>query len=309
MTMKHNASLYKKNRLGVLIALIFFGLSACEEELDCSTDSTNIASVEFTKLISNEGSNSERDVADNILVFRDGNDIPVGNDDTNNAALPLDPTSNSTTLYVFRELGNTSTFDTIVLNYRREQTLVSPECGPDQQFVDISVDTALTTFDSVWVRNTEVDRFSETADLRIFTCRYEMTNILQLQFDYPEIEDEPNDTLFVGRIYSNLGKEDLLQDTSIVRGEDIIVSVPVTSSDEQVQVFLETAEASPMTYSVTAYYRRDTFQVAKCLPQDRYRIDSLRLGENPGRLEEPLEIEESTVFNLNNPVNAQVSIR
>jgi hypothetical protein len=307
--MEHNAFLYKKSRLGVLIALIFFGFSACEEESDCSTSSTNVATLEFTKLISNEGSNSERDIASNILVFRDGSDIPVGDDNTNSIGLPLDPASNSTTLYVFRELENTSTLDTIVLNYRREQTLISPECGPDQQFMDISVDTALTTFDSVLVRNAEVSRFSETLNIRAFTCRYEMTNILRLQFDYPEMEEESNDTLFVRRIYSNIGKEDLLQDTSIVQGEDIIVEVPVTQIDRQVQVFLETEEATPETYDVRAYYRRDTFQVANCLPQDRYRIDSLRLGENPGRLEEPTETEGSTVFNINNAVNATVTIR
>ena len=306
MTMEHNAFLYKKSRWGVLIALIFFGFSACEEESDCTTDATNVASVEFTKLISNEGSNSEEDVLDNVSTAKGGSEAFFAIDPF---GFPLDPTSNSTTFYVRRERESTLTVDTIVLNYRREQTLISPECGPDQQFMDISVDTTLTTFDSVLVRNPEVSRFGETVNLRIFTCRYEMTNILQLQFDYPEVEGEPNDTLFVRRIYSNIGKEDLLQDTSIVRGEDIIIGVPITLSDQQVQVFLETEGATPETYDVRAYYRRDTFQVSKCLPQDRYRIDSLRLGENPGRLEEPEEIEESTVFNLNNSVNAKVSIR
>jgi len=309
MTMEHNAFLYKKSCRGVLIALIFFGFSACEEETNCSTSSTNVATLEFTKLISNEGSNSGRDIADNILVFRDESNVRLGGDNTNSIGLPLDPASNSTTLYVERKTENSTAVDTIVLNYRREQTLISPECGPDQRFMDISVDTALTTFDSVLVRNAEVSRFAETVNLRVFTCRYEMTNVLRLQFDYPEVEDEPNDTLFVRRIYSNIGKEDLLQDTSIVQGEDIIVEVPVTLSDERVQVFLETEGATPETYDVRAYYRRDTFQVAKCLPQDRYRIDSLRLGDNPGRLEEPTEVEESTVFNINNAINATVSIR
>ncbi|MEM9671576.1 MAG: DUF6452 family protein [Bacteroidota bacterium] len=308
--MEHNAFLYKKSRLGVLIALIFFGLSACEEESDCITDSTNVASVEFTKLISNEGSNSEEDALDSTIVLAEGSVARLPTDRGNQTGLPLNPASNTSTFYVFRQTEEgIFTGDTIVLNYRREQTLISPECGPDQQFTDISVDTALTTFDSVLVRNPEVSRFGETVNLRIFTCRYEMTNILRLQFDYPEVEEEPNDTLFIRRIYSSIGKENLLQDTLIEQGEDIIVEVPVTLSDEQVQVFLETEGATPETYDVLAYYQRDTFQVAKCLAQDRYRIDSLRLGENPGRLEEPTEVEESTVFNINNAVNATVSIR
>ncbi|MEM8966047.1 MAG: DUF6452 family protein [Bacteroidota bacterium] len=302
--MKHNAFWYRKSHLGVLIALIFFGLAACEEEADCTTDSTNVASVEFTKLISNEGSNSEEDIADDILISKPGNDTPFQLTPT---GFPLDPASNSTTLYIFREIDNTSTIDTIVLNYQREQTLISPDCGPDQRFFGISIDTSQTTFDSVWVRNAEVASVAETVNLRIFTCRYEMTNVFQLRFNYPQDEDdEVTDTIFVRRVYSSIGKEDLLQNDTIPEGGGLTVAVPVTMDSQKVQVFLETEEENSMTYDLEAFYQQDTFQAAHCLAQDRYRLDSVRLGINPGRLD-TIAIENET-FNLNNPINAEVTI-
>ena len=291
----------------MLFALIFFGLAACEEEASCVTDNTNIVTLQFIKLINNEGGNSEEDFQDSVIVAAEGTiaGIPIGG--ASRIGLPLDPANNTTTFYVFRQVEEgVFRVDTLVLNYRREQSLISPECGPDQHFFDL--DTALSTFDSIRIRNPEVLISNSTPNLQVFTCRYELTNIMRLQFTY-QPEDTTKDTLFIKRICSNISKEDLLQDTTIAEGGDITVSVPVTRSDNQVQVFLETDEAIPATYRVQAYYRQDTFQVADCLPQDRYRLDSAQLWINPGSLADPAPEVTSTTFNINTAVNAEVTIK
>ena len=180
--------------------LIFFGLAACEEEASCVTDNTNIATLQFTKLINNEGGNTETDDFDNVVVRADGAIAVIDTSGVNLIGLPLDPSRNTTTFYIFQEQGDSARVDTLVLNYRREQTLISPECGPEQRFFDVDYDRERTTFDSLRVRNPEVERFSTTANLQVFTCHYEMTRVLQLRFTYEANEDEVADTLFVRRV-------------------------------------------------------------------------------------------------------------
>lgn len=308
MTMKHNVFLYVKNHFGVLFALIFFGLAACEEEANCVTDNTNIVTLQFTKLLANEGGNAEEDYQDSVIVTAEGTIAGIPEGGASLIGLPLDPANNTTTFYIYRQLEEgVFTVDTLVLRYRREQTLISPECGPDQRFFD--VDTVLSTFDSIRVRNPEVQQSGTIANLQVFTCRYELTNVMQLEYTYAANDDDISDTLFVSRIYSNIGKEDILLDTAIAEGESITVAVPVARNENQAQVFLETAEATPTTYHTRAFYRLDAFQVADCLPQDRYRLDSMQLWVNADSLADPAPEVVNTTFNINTTVNGEIIIQ
>ncbi|MGB3588227.1 MAG: DUF6452 family protein [Tunicatimonas sp.] len=305
--MEHNAFWYRKNHLSVLIALIFFGLAACQDESDCTTDSTNIVLLEFIKLVNGEGSNNEADELDDILVFREGSNNPVEKITPNVIGVPIDPTSNSTTVTIFREIGNTSKLDTLVLTYRREQTLTSPECGPDQRFLGLAYNKEQTTFDSVQLRGAETNQFLDGVNFRIYTCRYEMTNDLQLRFNYPANEDTIVDTLVVSRIYSDVGKrEDLSQNDSIPENGSFTVMVPISEEREQIKVFLEIEQDDAPFREVNVLYQRDTFQVPTCLAQNRYQIDSVWMTDTT-RLFDPEITEE--ILNINNPTNAQVSIR
>jgi len=304
--MKHNAFWYRKNHLGVLIALIFFGLAACQDESDCTTDTTNFVRLEFIKLV-NEGRQQPADELDNVLVFREGSNIPLGADNTSGVTVPLDPASNSTAVFVFREIGNNSTFDTLVLNYKREQTLISPECGPDQRFLNLAYNQEQTTFDSIRLRDPETNQFPDGANFLIYTCRYEMTNELQLRLNYPADEDTIVDTLVINRIYSDVGKRDnLSQNDSIPENGSLTVAVPVSDEREQIKVFLEIEQDDVPFREVNVMYQRDTFQVPTCRTQDRYQVDSVWMTDTT-RLFEPEITEE--LLNINNPTNAQISIR
>ncbi len=304
--MKHNAFWYRKNHLSVLIALIFFGLAACQDESDCTTDSTNIVQLEFIKLV-NEGRQQPADELDDILVFREGKDTPVERITPNTVGVPLDPTSNSTTVFIFREIGDAATFDTLVLNYQREQALISPDCGPDQRFLGLAVDTARTSFDSLRLREPETSQFPDGANFLIYTCRYEMTDELQLRFNYPANEDTIVDTLIVSRVYSDVGKQENLRlNDSIPENGSLTVTVPVAEEREQIRIFLEIEQDDIPFREVNVLYRRNTFQVPTCLAQDQYQVDSVWMADTT-RLFEPEITEE--LLNINNPTNAQISIR
>lgn len=307
--MKHNVFLYVKNHFGVLFTLIFFGASACEEDGSCFTDDTNVATVQFVKLINNTGGNTQADELTSREIRAAGSESVYPIENNSFALLPLNPSENTTTFYIFQEQDGISRVDTLVLTYGREQALVSPECGPYQRFFEL--DATRSTFDSLRIRNPEITQGSlsaSTVNLQILTCRYEMTNVMRLRFNYEANENEVVDTLYVGRVYSPIGKVDLLQDTLIAEGGNLTVAVPVARDDNQVQVILETADAVPVSYDIRAYYHRDTIRVADCLPQDRYRLDSIQLGDNPGRFTEADVSEDNETFNLNNAVNAEVTV-
>ncbi|WKN41606.1 DUF6452 family protein [Tunicatimonas pelagia] len=305
--MKHNAFWYRKNHLGVLIALIFFGLAACQDESDCTTDSTNIVLLEFIKLV-NAGSNNEADEIDSVIVIAEGTNAGIPFGATSQIGLPLNPLENSTTFYIFRqEEEGVFTSDTLVITYQREQTLISPECGPDQQFIGLGYDSDRTTFDSLRLRVSETSQSSASANFQIYTCRYEMSNVLQLRFNYPANEDTIVDTLVVSRVYSDVGKqEDLSVNDSIPENGSLTVSVPIDEERDQIQVFLEIDQDDVPVREVNVLYRRDTFQVPTCLAQNRYQVDSVWMTDTT-RLFAPEITEE--LLNINNPTNAQVSIR
>ncbi|MEM9831648.1 MAG: DUF6452 family protein [Bacteroidota bacterium] len=305
--MEHNAFRYGKNHLGVIIALIFFAVAACEEPGDCTTDTTNIVRLDFIKLV-NQGRQQEEDEIDTIRIFREGGNIFLEATTTGTVGLPLDPANDQTTLLVVRELRNTITLDTIVINYQREQTLISPECGPDQRFFNISPDNELSSFDSIRPLNPEVSQFPERANIQVFTCRLEMSNELQLRLNHTDDGDTIADTLIVNRVYANVGKPgDLRQNDTIPELGNVSVTVPLDPNRDQIAVFVEIAQDSVPFRQINVLYQLDTFQVPTCLVQDRYQIDSVWTGADSARLFDPAITEE--LLNINNPTNVQISLR
>jgi len=129
----------------VFFLLMLMGLGACLEQGDCLVTNTTLAKVKLKSVKTN---------ADTTIAFASvaiGDDVLLyENQSLNNLVLPVNPAADST-LYVF-EYGERK--DTLVLRYRNETVVLSPDCGAFVFQRDLRASKNKVGVDSVrWLNN------------------------------------------------------------------------------------------------------------------------------------------------------------
>ena len=161
-----NTLLVIKNHLLLFFILLLLGLAACENEESCVTSNSNEVKFIFYKI-----DDTTALVEDNVLIktvqLSDDRGFRYEDDSIFRPryAVPLDPTD-TTASFIFTFADGSQR--TIALRYDREQSLISPECGPDQRYFNL--DTLFENFDSLRLINREVGKF-DGANIEIFTCQ------------------------------------------------------------------------------------------------------------------------------------------
>ena len=160
-----NTLLVIKNHLLLFFILLLLGLAACENEESCVTSNSNLVKVNFYRIDDTTALNLDNTFFRRVTgVFADNGQSTVVSD-TIFEGLFLDPTD-TTASFIFTFADGSQR--TIAFRYDREQSLISPECGPDQQYFNL--DTISHTFDSLRIANREVGKF-DGANIEIFTCQ------------------------------------------------------------------------------------------------------------------------------------------
>lgn len=133
-----------------IILLILAGLlSSCFDDGDCITTTTDVLHINFKKYTT-----SEVDTVEIIGITITGTDsVFYPAVDASSITLPLDPNASSLTINFDFELVDRE----LILDYNTTPRLISPDCGVELSFTNISVDENNYDFDSVAVRFTFLD--------------------------------------------------------------------------------------------------------------------------------------------------------
>lgn len=257
--MKHNVFFFIKSHFPLISLLLFLAMSACEDEVSCVSDSTNIMGIRFYKIdtVSTQNADTVR-----ILSLRTQEGKVLYADTlVTNLTLPLNPSADQVSFVLEQD----STTDTLQLLYQREQRLISPECGVEQRFFNLS--TGKQTFDSVRVREDELEKFN-APHITIYNCKYDFDDTVKLRFfRINEEERTVRDTIPIVSVTDDRG--------NILTGMDTITSllVPVNPEASQITLFFKRLLADGQTIEedlLVLNYRKQLVQIAKCQPQIRY---------------------------------------
>lgn len=276
-----------------LPALTFFllALASCEDEPGCVTDESNVIRVGFLQLDDTTLRN-----ADSVAITEI---FPVGVGvialDTTVAGLflPLNPSTDSTTYYFARADGEV---DTLALSYRREQLVVSPDCGATQRYTELTV--LRHTFDDIRVVEPEV---SELGDLNIevYTCQ-DTFYTQEVIFDFQKRDTIARaDTLVVQSVRNDAGQTLVAAGDTIFRSLRLPIN-PQTESTTFTFELLAQGDRPARTETLTLTYEQDTVRFGEaCRLQTRYAglevadatFDSLRVEDDELAVDVPLNIE------------------
>lgn len=263
--MKHNVFFFIKSHFPLISLLLFLAMAACEDEVSCVSDSTNVMSIRFYKIdtVSTQNADTVR-----ILSLRTQEGKVLYADTlVTNLTVPLNPSADQVSFVL--EQGSTT--DTLQLLYQREQKLISPECGVEQRFFNLS--TGKQTFDSVRVREDELKKFN-APHITIYNCQYDFDDTVKLRFfSINEEERTVRDTIPIVSVTDDRG--------NVLAGMDTITSllVPVNPEASQIILFFKRLLADGQTGEddiLVLNYRKQLVQIAKCQPQIRYdQLDAI----------------------------------
>lgn len=285
------------------LPLISLTLSAClDEDVSCVTTAYDTVRVNFFKL------DRERPRTDTLyfesVIASNGVFLDIQDTALSRISLPLNPSGNEVIFFVnWREDSEAELqTDTLVLTYDREQRLVSPECGVEQRFVNLS--STGNAFDSLNVEEEEVTLFSNP--VRVYTCQYEFTNIARARFLRPDtVSTEPLQInsvpteLLVNRITDDQGNLVLAEPDSLRR-----FNLPFNTNDGSTTFFFEivNAEQEVVNRELQITYRVDTLQIFNCLPQTT--ITNLDVDADDYNFADVDVVNE--VLNINNNLNLEI---
>lgn len=269
LTMKHNVIFFLKNHLLLISLLFFLGLAACQDEASCVSSNDNYVRIELFKIDTVEG--NVADTFRNLSVSTlEGAPIHT-NITTTNFILQLNPSANQVS-YILQQGSIT---DTLQFSYEREQQIISPECGVDQRFYNLAV--TQQTFDSIRVLSSDVEKFSNTANITIYTCRYSLDDTLRLRFfrENPQTSGgAERDTVHVASVVNDRG-------SVLYENADSLSSllIPVYPDANQIGLSITRmlTDSTLVTDDLVLSYRKtDSLIVTNCLPQTRYdQLDTI----------------------------------
>ncbi|MGK7389639.1 MAG: DUF6452 family protein [Candidatus Cyclobacteriaceae bacterium M2_1C_046] len=128
----------------IYIFLFFcFILTACLDEPDCIQE----ASDEILFLFKNDSTGASQSVKFDSVVITGADSVLYRSKATPSTFIPLNPLTTETEIIFNSPLGH----DTIVLQYNTVTRLISPNCGAETFFLDLSVKEH--TFDSLKIIN------------------------------------------------------------------------------------------------------------------------------------------------------------
>jgi hypothetical protein len=136
-------------------------IGSCKDFEDCRSQYTSVVCFKF---IANDKSNTQPISFD--LLELDSSTIKWG-DMKDIFYIPLNPVTDSTTFYLHRSKP-TIRVDTVTIYYQRYASLISPQCGAQQEYI---LDSLYTTFagDSIVNKALRRERDKQnTADVQIF---------------------------------------------------------------------------------------------------------------------------------------------
>ena len=245
--------------------VLLLGLAACEDEPGCVTDNFEVVRLAFYKIDDTTARTQDDDI--NVGITLVGGNNPSGE---SLSGLPLNPTQDVSTFYISRN----GIIDTLVLRYQREQQLISPDCGPTQRFYNLSIDTMLTTVDSIRLIEPELSRLGG-ANLEIYTCQDEFyTQEVRLNFQEKDTVVR-TDSLFIQAIRDQTGRV-LIENDTVVGA----LNLPINPAAEQTVFTFELLAhgAQPArTDTLTITYDQQAVRFAEsCRLQTRFfNLDTL----------------------------------
>lgn len=143
--------------------LILLLLSSCDPDEACISSATNELLIGFVER--NNNGDLEASSVEYEAVLAEGAEFPyyVDTDSTDISLLltSLDPEGTETT-FIFAD-GEDS--DTLIIGYRPQLSLISPECGLETKFQSLEVVSHTFTF--LELKVTELNTLKEEADLEI----------------------------------------------------------------------------------------------------------------------------------------------
>lgn len=303
--MTHNTVSLIKNHFPLISLLFFLGLAAaCDDQASCVSNNTNYVQVNFYK-IDTTGDESVTDTYENLSLYAADGSLLIADTGTSLAGfrVPLNPSADQT----FIVLRQDSVFDTLYFAYSREQLVISPECGVEQRFYNLSVPQE--TLDSVRVFETDISSIN-TPQVGIYTCRYSLDDALRLSFYQFDPNDSippltsDRDTLNILSVTNDRG-DVLFQNMDSVRN----LVIPVYPDANQIGLTityteLDDSTQTPQAGSLVLSYRKTEnllIENTSCLPQTRY--DQLKLVRK-----EAIDsvIFQNTTLDQNNAENVRI---
>ena len=298
--MKHNPSLLLKSHCLLVFLLGWLALAACETEPGCIDDNTNLIRVRYLQIDDTSRRTDYTSYLEGIVdVGLVGSDPNTEGGTTFLDALPLNPSQNTTTILLLLTDG---TVDTLVIDYHREQILVSPDCGPTQRFIVDSVRSSITSFDSVQIVDPTLER-STPLNLELYICQ-DTFYTQEVRFNFQEREADTTiirtDSLFVQTITDETGRVLLANDTVVGS-----LTLPInTASASTTFTFdlLANGNEPARTETLALVYQDTLTQFARtCAVQTRYfgldtlsagtTFDSVRFENRELAIDVPLNIE------------------
>ena len=285
------------------LPLISLMLSAClDENVSCVTTAYDTVRVSFFKL------DQEQPRTDTLyfesIIASNGFFLDVQDTALSRISLPLNPSGDEVTFFVNWREDSSATLqtDTLVLAYDREQRLISPECGVEQRFVNLT--SMGNAFDSLDITEEEVTLFSNP--VRIYTCQYEFTNVARVRFLRPDtVSTEPLQInrvpteLLVNRITDDRGNFILTEPDTLGR-----FNLPFNTNERSSTFFFEIVNANEevVNRQLQVTYLVDTLQIFDCLPQTS--ISNLDVDAEDFNFTDVDVADE--VLNINNNLNLEI---
>ena len=290
-----NTLLVIKNHLLLFFILLLLGLAACENEESCVTSNSNLVQIAFYNIDDTTALNLDNTFFSGVTGIFAENDQPIRPDSAGFfTGLPLDPTD-TTASFIFTFADGSQI--TIAFRYDREQSLISPECGPDQRYFNL--DTISHTFDSLRIASREVGKF-DGANIEIFTCQNNLyTDSIFLSFIQLDSIQRP-DTL-LDRSITNAQGQVLFSPDSVSR-----VSVPVVPNQSELTLFINQLDSATgqitATQELILSYQQEgkrSGDARQCQLQTRYydldtvrtTLDSIRFVQRELTLDNSINIE------------------
>ncbi len=268
--MTYNRIFSVKNHFLPTLVLFFLALAACEDEPGCVSDATNVVKIGFFKIDDTTQRNADEVIISGISFI--GSGFASLDTSITGIQLPLNPSEDVTAFEVTLAGGEVKT---LVLSYKREQTLISPECGPTQRYYDLTVDT--TTFDAYRLVEPELGKI-KNINIELYTCQDTFyTREVILNFLEQDTAGIRRDSLFVQSIRDDRGQ--LLADEN-----DTIVGslrIPINPQAESITLTFDLLahDGEPArTETLALSYSDDTVRFAdNCRLQTRYAgLDTIR---------------------------------
>ena len=284
--------------------MLFFGaLAACEDEPGCVSEDSSSVEIAFFAIDDTSRRNSiELAVQGVVPVGANPYTLDTTFQATSEYSLFLNPSEDVATFYIVQA---DNTVDTLVLSYQREQTLISPECGPSQRYFNL--DTLRSTFDSVRIIERELSALTRT-NIEIYTCQdtfYTDDIILNFLEKVADTIPTRRDSLFVQSIRDDRGQV-LANENDTIVGQ---LRVPINPQAESITLTFDLLAHDSIparTQTLTLAYQQQTVRLARqCALQTRYfdleivdhTFDSLRLANRELAVDVPLNIEITDILN------------